>query len=196
VPLLYQIFPTLPPIAPRTALTLVVAGFVLIGLETSAAHSRVRILCLIGAGLVILSEVLSLGQLAGIWSSDIDATNDRLVTGAVSTSPVQSALLATLAALVLGCALLAIASGVRFEPYLSQALCLVAGAIGLGTLYAYAYGATVVSNPTVASPFTGVTLPAALGYVALGLGILARESRRGFLGVITNQGPRAHTPAC
>jgi signal transduction histidine kinase len=189
VPILYQIFPALPPIAPRTALTLVVAGLVLLGLEISASHPRVKILCLIGACLVILSEVLSLGQLAGIWSRDIDATLDRVVTGAVMPSPVPSALLATVAALLLGCALFAIASGVRFEPYLSQAFCLVAGAIGLGTLYAYAYSTTVVSNPAVASPFVGVTLPAALGYVALGLGILAREPRRGFLGIITNQGP-------
>jgi PAS domain S-box-containing protein len=187
--ILTQIFPTLPPIPPRTALTLVLAGLVLLGLEISQAPPRVKLLCLLGACLVVLSEVLSLGQLVGIWSKDIDTTLDRIVTGSVSPTPVPSALLATLATLLLGGALLAIASGIRGEPYLSQALCLVAGTIGLGTLYADIYGAVLVSRPLIPSPFAGISLPGALGFWALGLGILARQPSRGFLGVITSQGP-------
>jgi PAS domain S-box-containing protein len=191
LPLLTEIFPSLPPVPPRESLTLVLAGLVLLGLEISPAPPVVEGLCLIGACLVVLSAVLSLLQFVGIWPDGIDTLINRLITGSDSPipAPAPSVFLTILATPLLGGALLAIAAHVRGESYLSQALCLIAFAIGLGTLYAYAYGATLVSHPSLPSPFAGVTLSGALGFWALGLGILARQPNRGFLGVITSHGP-------
>jgi hypothetical protein len=187
--LLTEIFPSLPPILPRESLTLVLAGLVLIGLEIPMAPPSVKVFCLVGACLVVLSGVLSFLQFVGIWSGGIDTLINRVITGSASPIDALAVLLTVLATPLLGCALLAIATGVRGEAYLSQALCLVTFSIGLGALYAYAYGATLVSYPSLPSPFAGVTVPAAFGFWTLGLGILARRPSRGFLGVIMSHGP-------
>jgi PAS domain S-box-containing protein len=140
--------------------------------------------------------VLSLGEFLGIWSSAIDTTLDRIIMRSAFPFLARPVFLAALGPILLGGALLAIASRVRGEPYLSQALCLVVGAVGLGALYADVYGAALRYSPPVASPFAGISLPGALGFWALSLGILARQPSRGFLGGITSRGPAralAHT---
>jgi PAS domain S-box-containing protein len=190
LPVLIQIFPASPPMAPLTALAVIVAGLVLVGLGSTRTSGRLRLACRFGAGLVVLVGVLTLVEGLAGRSSDIGDALIRVVAGSAQPAlALRPSALSGLEMMLVGGALLLLTTRAHAALSASQCLALVAWAIVLAYTYRYVYEASLLSGPPVVGLVAQIPVAGALAVSTLTVGIFAWWPTRGLLGVLASHGP-------
>ncbi len=184
-PSLQSLRPEWPAMRPNTALGLVLGGVSLLLLAPTGARGTRRAVGLVAAALVLTLGTVTTAQ----WGLGRDLGIDGVLAfvhpiRAAGPLPGRPSPPTGVAFILIGAALLALASPRRWAARLSSGLALASLLIAYVVLVGYAYGADVLFRLT-RTPNVGVALPTAVAFLALALSLLAARPARGLVAEIT-----------
>ncbi len=185
--ILTRVLPGLVAMNPATALSFVAAGLSLWLVGAGPAVRRAR---RVGLALGLLVALVGLAKLGGIltgWDPGLDQMlfHDHLVVRGGGL-PNRMAPNTALAFLVIGLALACLHLEPIVDQRIAQLCALVATVIASLASIGYIYGVPALSG---VSSYIHMALNTALTFVVLSVGVLFARTDRGFVAVITSEGP-------
>ncbi|HEY9720947.1 MAG TPA: PAS domain-containing sensor histidine kinase [Oscillatoriaceae cyanobacterium] len=189
IPLLRTVVPGALPMMPGTAVGLILLSIALWLLRTERPSRRARVVAAGAAGLALaIGALMLLEYLTGRpvpWASEAMqhfSSSSGWHYGRLS-------LRGSLCLVLLGAALIQVASSGRGHPRVIQTLALAATFIPYVALIGYAYETKTLYEFT---PSTGMALHASVAFLLLGIGVLAIRPNQGFVEAATGPGAGGH----